>query len=276
VAAIGILIFVWLIQVFSGQLNPGADWQGHEIKVIRDIAVPEGFQRIACDTASFGYWMREFPLKPKGTRVMMHNGLPKPRQNVHYAVLDIEIGKKDLQQCADAAIRLFSEYHYEKKFYDRISYNFTSGDTASFRKWIEGWRPTVNGNKVTWKKSAEVDSSYGNFKEYQDIVFTYAGTYSLSKQFRKIGSTCEMEIGDLFIIGGFPGHAVFVVDIAENTATGRRLFMLAQGFTPAQDFHILRNPNNDKLSPWYECPFGEILNTPEWNFNQADLYRPEL
>ncbi|MEL6922398.1 MAG: DUF4846 domain-containing protein, partial [Bacteroidota bacterium] len=76
-----------------------------------------------------------------------------------------------------------------------------------------------------------------------------------------------------FIQGGFPGHAVIVVDMAENEA-GEKLFLLAQSYMPAQDMHILKNPKNATASPWYALKdLSAELPTPEWNFSIADLHR---
>jgi len=82
-----------------------------------------------------------------------------------------------------------------------------------------------------------------------------------------------MEIGDIFIEGGFPGHAAIVIDMAVNITKGDKLFILAQSYIPAQELHILVNPDNSELSPWYELDFGEVLCTPEWTFNRDDLKR---
>jgi hypothetical protein len=38
--------------------------------------------------------------------VLLYNGAPKFRQDVHAAVIDIDVGTRDLQQCADATMRL--------------------------------------------------------------------------------------------------------------------------------------------------------------------------
>lgn len=78
-------------------------------------------------------------------------------------------------------------------------------------------------------------------------------------------------IGDVFIRGGSPGHAVIVLDMAENKATGERVFLLAQGYMPAQDIHILKNPSAPNLSPWYSTRFGTTLQTPEWEFKAGEL-----
>ena len=40
-----------------------------------------------------------------------------------------------------------------------------------------------------------------------------------------------------------------------------------------QEIHILRNPSDPRLSPWYLLDFGETLVTPEWTFRKTDLRR---
>ena len=71
----------------------------------------------------------------------------------------------------------------------------------------------------------------------------------------------DMQIGDVFIKGGSPGHCVIVVDMAQNKSTGEKVFMLAQSYMPAQQTQLLINPNDD------------TLNTPEWTFTKDQLKR---
>jgi len=42
--------------------------------------------------------------------------------------------------------------------------------------------------------------------------------------------------------------------------------MLAQGFMPAQSIHIVRNPVNSMMGPWYKFSPGLKIVTPEWMF----------
>lgn len=53
-----------------------------------------------------------------------------------------------------------------------------------------------------------------------DIIFAYAGTLSLENELIPVDLS-DMEIGDVFIQGGSPGHAVVVVDIAVNESTAK-------------------------------------------------------
>jgi len=83
-----------------------------------------------------------------------------------------------------------------------------------------------------------------------------------------------MRIGDVFIKGGFPGHAVLVVDMAANGATGEKRFLLMQSYMPAQDMHVLKNPKSADGTPWYAMPAqGQELVTPEWIFPAGTLRR---
>src|SRR5262245_3007875 len=76
----------------------------------RRIAPPRGATRIALEPGSFGDWLRHLPLLPAGAAVHLYDGRAKARQDVHAAVVDLDVGTRDLQQCADAAMRLRVEY----------------------------------------------------------------------------------------------------------------------------------------------------------------------
>jgi hypothetical protein len=202
----------------------------------------------------------------------LYNGSEKLNQLAHYAVIDLDVGEGDLQQCADSIIRLRAEYLWARGRKEEIHFNFTSGDRADYAKWREGYRPSVNGNTVTWRKTAPRDDSYQAFRKYLDKVFEYAGTASLSQELTPVKDVNTMQIGDVFIRGGFPGHAAIVVNMARDP-DGKQMFLLAQGYTPAQEMHVLRDPLHPSLSPWYPVDFGEQLVTPEYIFRKNELKR---
>ena len=243
--------------------------------IIEEIDPPAGFVRQPVDSNSFAFWLRHLPLKTEDNMVHLYNGSLKHNQNAQFRVIAMDVGNEDLQQCADAVIRLRSEYLYRMKRYREIAFNFTSGDRAEFLRWAEGYRPMVNNNRVTWvkKSGAKLDLSYSNFREYLDSVFMYAGSYSLSKELATVKNVEEVRIGDVFIQGGFPGHAIIVVDLAINKETNKKAMLLAQSYMPAQEIHILKNPKNEQISPWYIVKQGEMLVTPQWIFSWTDLKR---
>jgi hypothetical protein len=244
---------------------------GEEPSMIGDIPVLHGFSRVAVEPESFAGWLRTIPLKAGHSLVYLYNGALKRNQNIHYRVIDMDIGVRDLQQCADAIIRLRAEYLRTRNAYEQIAFNFTSGDRAEYLRWIEGYRPVVKGNNVTWKKSARRDDSYQNFRKYLDTVFTYAGSYSLSQELSSVQNVGDIQIGDVFIQGGFPGHAILVVDMAISEKSGQTAIMLAQSFMPAQEIHVLLNLAHSRKYPWYIVGSADKLYTPEWTFEWTDL-----
>jgi hypothetical protein len=243
--------------------------------VLYRIQCPEGYERLPYPDNSFGYWMEHLPLKPGLPPVHLYNGSLKSNQTAHYAVIDIDTSDKDLQQCADAVIRLRAEYLYNHSRYSAMAFAFTNGQIARFTKWIEGFRPVIQGGRVRWLRKAVADSSYASMREFLETVFTYAGTLSLQKQLRRLPEIQDLCIGDVFIQGGSPGHAVIVADVAVSHSDGQKIFILAQSFMPAQEMHILRNPGDESMSPWYAVMSGPSLRTPEWTFGWSDLYRFE-
>ncbi len=246
----------------------------HDAKdiLINRIPVPPGFERIKANKNTYADWLRQLPLLPNGTQVQLYNGQLKSNQSSHHAVVNIEIGNKDLQQCADAVMRLRAEYLYQQKQYDKIHFNYTSGDKVSYNRWRAGERPKISGNKVNWVQQNPNDS-YSSFKSYLMNIFMYAGTLSLEKELKRVSDVANIQIGDVFIQGGSPGHAMLVADVAQNTTTGETLFLLLQSYMPAQSMHIVKNPNDKNKSPWFSTNFGDTLYTPDWTFSNNDLKR---
>lgn len=237
------------------------------------IAVPAGFVRVKTKPGSYYSWLRNLPLLDAGTPVKLYNGSLKGTQDVHVAVVNMDVGKRDLQQCADAVMRLRAEYLFSVMDWESIRFKYTSGDRVDFMRWSKGERPKVAGNKVVWTTGNKKGTDHVNFREYMDNVFTFAGSSSLSKELQPV-KVNDMMIGDVFIVGGFPGHAVTVIDMAENPATGEKRFMLCQSYMPAQQVHVLKNPESDQVSPWYTVPAaGAELQTPEWTFPPNSLMR---
>ncbi|WP_230392525.1 DUF4846 domain-containing protein [Flavobacterium sp. LC2016-01] len=234
--------------------------------------LPQGFVREEESKTSFDFFLRNLPLKSSGSNVLYFDGTTKPNKNVYEAVVDLPIGKQDLHQCADAVMRLRADYFYSQKQYDKIHFNFTNGFRADFSKWAAGYRIAIKGNKTSWAKTAKPSDSYETYWKYLETVFMYAGTASLEKELKPINIS-DIKIGDVFIKGGFPGHAVIVVDMAVNPKNNQKIMLLAQSYMPAQEIQILKNPNNSSLSPWYAVDFGTSLKTPEWTFSSSQLKR---
>lgn len=236
---------------------------------IGNIPAPQNFKRVYAEAGSFPYWLRHIKLK-KDKTVYLYNGQKKRNQQAQYAVLDISIGKRDLQQCADAVLRLYAEWRHSKKQYAKIVFLATDGTAMDYAAWRQGYRYVLKLQKLQKVKATGISDSRAAFDAYLQTVFSFAGTLSLPKQLTPVTEAHDIRAGDVFVQGGAPGHAVIVMDLAINAA-GERRFLLAQSYMPAQSIHILKNPGSN--SPWYTNPLKNELVTPEWIFQSGTLYR---
>ena len=250
------------------KINLSQNPNGHTIQ--SRIMLPNGYTRVHVDKNSYEDYLRNLKLKPPLTEVLLYNGGKKSNQDIHAAVIDLPIGTKNLHQCADAIMRLRAEYLWHEKQYDQIHFNFTNGFNVEYTEWMKGRKMVVKGNKTYWDQSNNPSNTYRDFWNYMELIFMYAGTLSLSKELKPVPIN-KMQIGDVFINGGSPGHAIIVVDMAHNDQ-GQKIFLLAQSYMPAQETHILKNLN-EEISPWYTVTDEETIYTPEWSFSKNDLKR---
>jgi hypothetical protein len=239
--------------------------------IITRFSVPLGFERLRVPENGFESYLRNLPLKPEGSPLLKFNGEVLQKEGVYAAVVDLPIGNKDLHQCADAVMRLRAEYLWRQERFDEIHFHFTNGFDVAYSKWMQGYRVVIEGNNTYWTTQPKSPSNtYQDFWNYMETIFMYAGTLSLSKEMKSI-EPMDMNIGDIFIQGGSPGHAVIVVDMAVNPENQERVFMLAQSYMPAQNLQVLLNPLTNDV--WYNTNQMYPLKTPEWTFDKGSLKR---
>ena len=234
--------------VFPNISTKGSDTKSqNDFATIKKIPLPIGFKRVGVEENSFAEWLQNVPLKDDKT-VYLFDGSQKTNQQAQFAVLDISVGKKNLQQCADAVMRLRAEYLFAYDRFEEI--HFTDNDGTAYN-----FTPPY---------------TTAHFKKYLDVVFGMCGSASLAKQLKAVQTFSDIKAGDVIIRGGFPGHAVIVMGVAVNT-TGKKIFLLAQSYMPAQDIHVLKNPGNNDLSPWYLIDENLAIITPEYLFKTSEL-----
>jgi len=229
---------------------------------------PQGYARIDSPSGSFARYLREYPLKIYGTPVYLYDGRIKANP-VHVSVFRMPLLKKDLIQCADAIIKLRAEYFYANENYDQIVFTLTNGMKVPFSRYARGERVLARGNSTKWIGGSRRGYGRGVFDEYLEFIYSYAGTYSLSRELKSV-PVSEIQIGDIFIAGGMPGHAVMVIDLSREEKSQKMIMLLGQSYMPSQEFHVLRSP--DDISPWYYVK-DEVLVTPEWTFDKGSLMR---
>jgi hypothetical protein len=221
------------------------------------------------DTTTFSPWqlfLQKLPIKNGPIR--QYNGELAVGQNKHYALVNYDVGTRDLQQCADFIMRLRAEYLFANKKFNEISFSFTDGQKYSFNAFLSGLKPVVSGNKVILKQGGANENSYASFRKYLDIVYTYAGTVSLNKD---LVPASDLTIGTVIITPGTPGHCMIVVD--EALVDGKKKFKLAESYMPAQTPYILKNKSDG--SPWHLLEKGMPINTASFDFQRYNLKKFE-
>lgn len=242
------------------------------IGTIGNIPPPAGFERVTVQPGSFGDYLRGLTLK-KDKTVYLYDGTMKKNQSAQYAVVDISTGTKDLQQCADAIMRLRAEYYFGKHDFKSIKFPASKSLAFNFADYVAGTRYVYKGNNVAAvKSSASICDTHDCLLKFMETVFINCGTYTVDEMTHAIPMK-DLQPGDLYVKGGAPGHAMLIVDVAVNKATGKKAYLLLQSYMPAQDMHIVVNPNDANLSPWYEVNDNTKIVTPEWMFDAKQLKR---
>lgn len=229
---------------------------------------PQGYERKQAD--GYGEFLRDQELLPDGSPVLLYNGEEAYTQGWHAAVLSLSVGDRDLQQCADAALRLRCEYLYSIGAYEKINYHLTNGDEFPYSKWREGYRLEVDGNNTRMVKKAQPDESYDAFYAYMQKLFNYASTRSLYPESTVIPRQ-DIKPGDILIFSGSPGHCIIVIDVCENEL-GEKAILLAQSNMPAQQVHILRPPYTDQPWMFLNELWGRIQ-IMSWGFTDENIRR---
>lgn len=242
------------------------------VTIASRVKVPDGFKRVTYPKGSFQEYLRNYKLKPYGSKIVNYDDSHYFSQGGHIGILDVPVPKNGLQQCADALIRIRSEYLWNQNRKDEIGFNFTSGHYCSWNSYAKGYRPKINGNKVSFQKTAKVDHSKANFYKYLNLIFTYSGTLSLYNELPSIKNAKQLQIGDMLIKGGTPGHIAMICDEVVD-ANGNKLFLLFQGNTPAQSVHLVKNLQDLNRSPWYQLEKDQEISVSNYTFDSSKFVR---
>src|SRR5690606_39817237 len=81
-------------------------------------------------------------------------------------IFDIDIGTRDLQQCADAIMRLRAEWLFSQRRDREIAFNNT------------------NGKRMRFASAKRKDHT--GLRKYMDLVFAYACTYTLESKLKPV------------------------------------------------------------------------------------------
>lgn len=231
------------------------DSNPYNAKSIGDLPSPMGYTRVPAKEGSYAAWLRSLPLKPRGSKVCLYNSsTPSNYQWLSAAVVDVPLLSND-EQCADVCMRMWAEYLYQTKQYNKILFT------------------ALNGEQMYYTGGADRKA----FEKYIRRVFGTCNTTSMRKSL-KPRELKDLQIGDVFVyphrkVAGKNryGHAVMVADMAVNKRTGKKVFLLIEGNTPARDIHVVRNLNQFH-NPWFHLDEkNETLHLNVFKFSQTDI-----
>ena len=201
---------------------------------------------------SWQYFLQHLPVKD--APIVDYRGRPVANQSKHVSIINYDVGTKDLQQCADALMRLRAEYLFSINKSEAIGFHFCSGLYYSWDDYCRGARPIASGNRVSLYYTKATEKTHQSLRSYLDIVYAYANTISLCKELK---ATDKFEVGTVIITPGSPGHTCIVIDESSDT-NGEKIYKLAEGYMPAQSIYIVSNPYEPQISPWYHLKKGVI------------------
>lgn len=220
------------------------------------------------DSSSWIYFLQHLP--EKDGPVLNYKGQPVVDQEKHFSILTYDVGTQDLQQCADALMRLRAEYLFNQNRQDEIGFHFVSGQFYQFTDYCKGLKPIPKGRSVQFVTGAPAARTHQSLRHYLDIVYTYASTISLAGELK---NTDEFEPGTVIISPGSPGHCFIITDEA-TASDGKKLYKLVEGYTPAQSIYVLRNVSEPALSYWHHLKKGTI-ETASYEFASYQLKKFE-
>jgi hypothetical protein len=220
---------------------------------------------------SWAYFLRHLPQR-KGD-ILDFRGRPVANQEKHFALINYDVGIRDLQQCADALIRIRAEWLFSQKRFGEIGFHFTSGALYRWDSYCQGIRPVFEnpgGRQRFFRTTPPKGKTHESLRSYLDIIYAYAGTVSLCKELKP---TNKLEIGTVIIYPGSPGHCCLIVDRAIRS-TKDTVYKLVEGYMPAQSIYMLANPYEPDLSPWYHLSKTNI-STASFHFESFYLKKFE-
>lgn len=213
---------------------------------------PEIISLKQTDEKSWPYFLQNLPIIDGP--ILDFNGNEVANQQKHTAIINYDVGTRDLQQCADAIMRLRAEYLFQQKRYHEIGFHFVNGIFYKWDEYCEGKKVVSNGNGIKFINGSPSPYTHESLRKYLDVVYNYASTISLAKELKK---TNDFAAGTIIIFPGSPGHCFIIIDEAVGH-DGGKVFKLAEGYTPAQSIYVLSNLSEPEITPWYHLEKGPI------------------
>jgi len=158
----------------------------------------------------------------------------------------------DLEQCADWPLRLYADHLRDHDLQGMISFRLQNGQTHSWPEWSSGNRLQFDqrSNRHIVKQTVP-DSGRESYVGYLRYLFHWAGSLALLNYLTPVPAK-DLLPGDLIVqntTGGM-GHVSLILDICANM-DGERLYLIGNGWTPAQEFFVRKPDDGEGTGYWF-------------------------
>ncbi len=183
---------------------------------------PAGYERKEAPKGSITEFYRNYPMFPSTHHVT--NCFGQTYSNTQ--VLKMDLIGDNIQQCADAAMRLRCEYLFNQKQYDKISFHVSNGNIWSYNNYLKNYNKKISEESL---------------RDYMFYLFSWCGSKSLDDYDTVPVAFNDIRVGDIACRGGTPGHVATIVDIAYPTDGSKDTVavLFAQSYQPAQETEII-------------------------------------
>ncbi len=234
--------------------------------VAQAFPAPPGFSVMAADSGSLASYLRNLHLLPESEPVRRYDGKPVNGWPASVRVIDLPfLFNTDLEQCADVGYRLYCDYARSAGRDELLEFRLQNGQWISWEKWKIGRRlrysPEIDRHVEAHDPPDSSEQAYRRFLHY---LFQWSGSVAM-KDFLTVIDEAELQPGDLIVqntTGGI-GHVSIIISKCTN-AQGEAMFLIANGWTPAQTPFIRKPDDGNGSGYWFSVegyrrqlqPFG--------------------
>jgi len=230
--------------------------------VVTRFMLPPGYERIPAAKSSYAYFLRHLRMLPYNNDQLESHQV----STLNLPLID------NIQQDIHLCIRLRGEYLFSQKQYDKMAFSIVTG-RIFYVPWAKGLELEIN-DKQYWTQQPSGIDYLTTFQNYLSFIFHHSDVNTILSDVYSV-SIDDVMPGDMFIQTMFPSAAVVVLDVAVNSTTGDRIFLLARVHKSFQMVDVLINPKETwSGSPWYSIKTGDNkIVIPDFVFYKTNLWR---
>lgn len=240
------LVYALMFAVLLGGAADAASLQA-------TFPAPAGYARIAVAAESFAASVRSLTVLPDSVPVRYADGRICGTWPAGTRVVDLPfLFRADLEQCTDMALRLFAEYAWARGSADGLEFRLQNGQRIAWREWRAGRRLRFDSAAHRHVVApARADSSRVEFEQFLHYLFLWTGSAALKRDLQAVEAG-DLLPGDLIVQNttGAMGHVSVILDVAQDSS-GHRLYLIGNGWTPAQSFFVRIARPDEGSDGWF-------------------------